>query len=63
MKMLEKRKEKSSKKEKKKITAKTKYLGLRTRYAPSILSLLWKKQELFFCKLFLGRDIEKDLPG
>ena len=45
---VDKRKEKRSKKEKKNDTSKDKILGVRTRYAPSILSLLERKTSATF---------------
>jgi hypothetical protein len=56
MNTLIKKKEKSSKKERKNDNSKDKILGVITRYAPSILSLLKGNISAIFCKLFLGRD-------
>lgn len=52
MNMSIKKKEKRSKKERKNDTSKDKILGVRTRYAPSILSLLEMKTILFFVNFF-----------
>ena len=52
MNMLTKRKKKEAKKKEKIITAKTKYLGLKTRYAPSILSLQQEKKRVIFVNFF-----------